>query len=327
MIVTGAAGFIGSVVAANLASRGWLVTAVDALGGDGRFRNLSGVPLAGYWDRDELLPALAAGRIRPAPEAILHLGACSSTLETDAGFLLRNNFAYSRDLAEWALAHGIHFVYASSAATYGNGESGFDDGLELLPLLRPVNAYAFSKHVFDLWAWQSGAFSGGGAITGLKYFNIYGPNEYHKAAMRSMVLKAFEQIQADGRLRLFKSYRPEFADGEQVRDFLYVEDAAAITAWFLDHPEATGIFNVGSGVARSWNALARAVFAALERPEAVEYIEMPPQLRLSYQYTTRAELARLRTAGCTLPPRSLEEGVACYVRRFLLAHNRYFVQS
>ncbi|MGH9475550.1 MAG: ADP-glyceromanno-heptose 6-epimerase [Terriglobales bacterium] len=324
LIVTGAAGFLGSVVAARLAAQGWTVTAVDVLGPDDRFRNLAGVPLAGYWDRDAFLPALAAGRIQPPPDAIAHLGACSSTTERDAGFLMRNNFAYTRELALWAMNHGVRFLYASSAATYGAGECGFDDALELLPRLRPANAYAFSKHMFDLWALQQGAFDGPTGITGLKYFNIYGPNEYHKGGMRSMVLQAFEQIQAGGKIRLFQSHRPEFADGEQQRDFLYVEDAVAITAWFLDHPGVSGIFNVGSGIQRTWNDLARAVFDAMEQPLAVEYFAIPPELRAAYQYSTCAQLTHLRGAGCTLPLRSLEEGVARYVRNFLLAPDRYF---
>ncbi|MGH9486152.1 MAG: ADP-glyceromanno-heptose 6-epimerase [Terriglobales bacterium] len=323
LILTGAAGFIGSVLAARLAAAGRAVAAVDALGTDQRFQNLAGVPIADYCDRSEFLAALAAGRFG-RPSAIVHLGACSDTTETDAAFLLRNNFEYTRSLATWCLEHGVRFVYASSAATYGSGDAGYSDDPALLPRLRPLNAYAFSKHAFDLWALAQGVLSGPGGITGLKYFNVYGPNEYHKGGMRSMVLKACEQIQSDGKVRLFQSHRSGYRDGEQTRDFLYVEDAVAITAWFLDHPEAAGIYNVGSGLARTWNDLAHAVFAAMQRSPQIDYIPMPESLRAGYQYHTCADLSRLRAAGCGLPLRSLEQGVDRYVRDFLRAPDRYY---
>ena len=315
ILVTGAAGFLGSTLAARLVALGSPVAAADALAVDRRSLNLAGVAIADYWDRDELLRRIGSDRpsALPSLRALVHLGACSSTTETDADFLMRNNFAYTRTLAEWCLRRGVRFIYASSAATYGDGALGYGDDLAGLPHLRPLNKYAFSKHAFDLWALHHRAFEGPGGITGLKYFNVYGPNEAHKGDMRSMVLKAYEQIQATGRVRLFKSYRPGTADGEQTRDFLHVDDAAAATAWFLDHPEATGIFNIGSGVARSWNDLAHAVFAALGRAQEIEYIEMPEAIRAAYQYSTCADITRLRAAGCTIPFRSLEEGVRDYV--------------
>ena len=313
LLLTGAAGLIGVAVARAAAARGAAVHAADALGSDARWRNLAGLPIAGYWDRDEFLARIERGRGLPRFDAVIHLGACTDTTERDAGFLMRNNYAYTRTLAEWCRARGVRFLYASSAATYGDGALGYGDDPALLPKLRPLNAYAFSKHAFDLWARGAGAFDGPNGITGLKYFNVYGPGEAHKGEMRSMVLKAYEQIRATGKVRLFRSHRPEYRDGEQVRDFLYVEDAAAMTLWFLDHPEATGIFNLGSGTARSWNDLARAVFAALGREPAIEYIPMPEAIRGAYQYSTCADLGRLRAAGCTLNPRTLEEGVKDYV--------------
>ncbi|TAN23141.1 MAG: ADP-glyceromanno-heptose 6-epimerase [Acidobacteria bacterium] len=313
VIITGAAGFLGSALASELTANGWRVGAVDVLGEDARWRNLADVAIADYWDRDEFLRVLANGQLATWPRAIVHLGACSSTVEKDAGFLMRNNFAYTRELARWCLEHGVRFIYASSAATYGDGAHGYSDALHHLAQLRPRNAYAFSKHAFDLWAWQHGAFAGPGAITGLKYFNVYGPNEFHKGEMRSMVLKAYEQIRVAGSVKLFKSYQPGIGDGEQTRDFLYVQDASRITAWFVEHAAAAGIFNVGSGVARSWNDLARAVFAALGREPQLDYIEMPESLRGAYQYYTCADLTRLRAAGCALVVHSLEEGVAKYV--------------
>ncbi|HUX66475.1 MAG TPA: ADP-glyceromanno-heptose 6-epimerase [Terriglobales bacterium] len=323
LVITGGAGFIGSALAAHCAAAGARVAVVDALGADQRFRNLAGVALADYWDRDDFLVRIEAERALPPIAAIVHLGACSSTIEQDADFLMRNNFAYTRALAAWCLRHGVRFIYASSAATYGAGEAGHLDALEGLPRLRPLNKYAFSKHAFDLWALQRGAFAGPNAITGLKYFNVFGPNEYHKGEMRSMVLKAYEQVQSTGRVKLFKSYRPEFADGEQERDFIYVQDAVAITAWFLDHPGASGIFNLGSGKARCWNDLARAVFAALGREPQIEYVEMLEAIRPTYQYSTRAEMARLRAAGCDLPIRSLEDGVRDYVQHYLATPDPY----
>jgi ADP-L-glycero-D-manno-heptose 6-epimerase len=308
MIVTRGAGLLGSALVTRLAAASGRVGVVDDLGPDGRFRNLAGTGIADCWESDDFLRRIAGDGGLPQLRAIVHLGACSSTTEADGDFLMANNFGYTRTLAEWCLRHGVRFIYASSAASYGDGELGYTDAPALLPRLQPRNKYAFSKRAFDLWASQHGAFAGPNGITGLKYFNVYGPNEYHKGEMRSMVLEAYEQIQATGTVRLFKSYRPEFGDGEQERDFIYVKDAVAITAWFLEHPEATGIFNVGSGVARTWNDLARSVFAALGREPRIEYIDMPEAIRPAYQYSTRAEMGRLRAAGCNLPIRSLEEG-------------------
>jgi len=320
VVITGAAGFIGSGLVARCCVEGRVpVAAVEELGSDQRFQSLARAPIADFWGSAEFLERIEAKGASALPRiaAILHLGACTSTTEQDADFLMRNNFAYTRTLAEWCLRRGVRFIYASSAATYGDGACGYGDDLAGISRLRPLNKYAFSKHALDLWALNSGAFEGPGAITGLKYFNVYGPNESHKGDMRSMVLKAYEQIQATGRVRLFKSYRPGIADGEQTRDFLFVDDAAAATAWFLDHPEATGIFNIGSGVARSWNDLARAVFAALGRAPEIEYVEMPEAIRPAYQYSTCADITRLRAAGCTIPFRSLEDGVRDYVAHLL----------
>lgn len=305
---------IGSACAAALMARGDRVSVVDVLGNDGRWKNLGSVPrLADYWHRDEFLTALEAGQVA-RPKAIVHLGACSATTERDADFLMRNNFGYTRALARWCLEHGVRFVYASSAATYGDGSAGFSDDPERLGRLRPLNPYGMSKHALDLWALEAGALQGEGAIAGLKYFNVYGPGEEHKGEMRSMARKAWEQIRATGRLRLFRSYRPEVADGAQQRDFVSLAEAVATTLWFVDHPEVGGIFNVGSGEARTWNELAGAVFAALGRAPAIEYIEMPEAMRGTYQYYTCADLTRLRAAGCAVRHGSLEEGVGEYMR-------------
>lgn len=324
LVVTGGAGFLGSALLWHLAAQGRKnLIAVDALERGAKFRNLAGLDLADHWEIPWFLERLQRGGGLPRIAAVVHLGACSSTTEADGDFLMRNNFAYTRALAAWCLGHGVRFLYASSAATYGDGAQGYSEEAERLPRLVPRNKYAFSKHAFDLWARQQGAFEGPGGITGLKYFNVFGPNEYHKGEMRSMVLKAYEQVQATGCVRLFKSHRSEFADGEQERDFIYLQDAVAITAWLLDHPAATGIYNVGAGMPRTWNDLARGVFAALGRDPQIEYVDMPEAIRGAYQYSTCAEIGRLRAAGCALPIRSLEEGIGDYVRNYLASADPY----
>lgn len=316
IVVTGAAGLIGSAIIWALNQRSEEnILAVDWLKTDERWKNLRGVRFAGYFDRDDFLRRLEENRLPSGITAIIHMGACSDTTERDAGFLMENNFQYTCRLAQIATAAGIRFIYASSAATYGDGSAGYSDSHDRLPRLLPLNMYGYSKHVFDLWAWRNGLLD---KIAGLKYFNVFGPNEYHKGGMRSVVLKAFEQIRADGVIRLFKSYRPEYGDGEQQRDFLYVKDAAAMTLFFLDHPETGGIYNIGSGVARSWNDLARAIFQSLGRPVSITYIDMPEELRDRYQYFTKADQGKLRHAGCDLTPAGLEDAVADYVREYLL---------
>lgn len=303
----------------NLQGRSELLL-VDELSSGEKFRNLAGLRFSDYFEKDELLARILKDQNLPTLEAIIHLGACSATTEQDASYLMRNNFGYTRTLAEWCLRKGVRFIYASSAATYGNGEFGYSDDEAVIPRLRPMNKYAFSKQAFDLWAEYRGAFK---TITGIKYFNVFGPNEYHKGEMRSMVLKAFEQVRGTGKVRLFRSSRPEFADGEQERDFIYVKDAIRITAWFLEHPEATGIYNVGTGRARTWNDLAGAVFHAMGVSPKIEYIDMPENIRSGYQYSTRAEMGRLQAAGCELPAFSLEEAVRDYIQNYLQQEDRY----
>lgn len=321
ILVTGGAGFLGSALVCHLNGTGRdKVLVSDHLGTSEKFRNLSGLRFDDYMEREELLERIESGRVLPDIKAVVHLGACSATTEQDGSFLMRNNYAYTRSLAEWCLSRNVRFVYASSAATYGNGEYGYGDDLSQIPALRPLNKYAFSKQAFDLWASSRGAFS---FITGLKYFNVFGPNEYHKGGMRSMVLKAFEQVRASGRVQLFRSHRAGYRDGEQERDFVYVKDAIRITAWFLDHPEATGIYNVGTGRARTWNDLAKAVFGAMSVSPEIEYIDMPENIRHGYQYSTQAVMSRLQAAGCDLPAFSLEAAVRDYVQAYLQQEDPY----
>ncbi|MFZ0826071.1 MAG: ADP-glyceromanno-heptose 6-epimerase [Verrucomicrobiia bacterium] len=324
VLVTGGAGFIGSALVWALNRRGCEhIVVCDRLGTDEKWRNLTPLRFADYVEADDLLSRLQTGALGKF-DLVLHLGACSSTTERDAGFLIRNNYEFTKDLAAWALGQKsrgrkTRFVYASSAATYGDGSAGMADDDRQLGRLRPLNMYGYSKHLFDLHARQAGFLN---QIAGLKYFNVFGPNEDHKADMRSLVHKSFRQVQTEGVIRLFKSYRSDFRDGEQKRDFLYVKDAAAMTLHLAATPKANGLFNIGSGAARTWLDLARAVFAALKRKPKIEFIAMPEAIRDKYQYFTEANLARLRAAGYATPAASLENAVADYVRNYLMPDKR-----
>ncbi|HYT07546.1 MAG TPA: ADP-glyceromanno-heptose 6-epimerase, partial [Rugosimonospora sp.] len=245
-----------------------------------------------------------------------HLGACSSTTEIDREYLYRNNYEFSRDLAAWALQSDTRFVYASSAATYGDGSAGMDDASpDALERLEPLNLYGESKHLMDLHAWRQGWLE---RLVALKYFNVFGPNEEHKGEMRSVVNKSFAQVMQTGVIRLFKSYRPEYGDGEQRRDFLYVKDAVRMTLHLAEHRQAAGIFNIGSGKAHTWNELAGAIFSALGREPRIEYIEMPQTIRDKYQYFTEAKIKKLRSAGYEQPITPLSEAVRDYVQNYLV---------
>jgi ADP-L-glycero-D-manno-heptose 6-epimerase len=315
--ITGAAGFIGSVLVWMLRQRGeQALLAVDTLPDGSESPNLRPLGPVAYAGHERFLDGLERGEW-PDLRAVLHLGACSSTTELDEDYLARNNVAYSQRLCSATLARGARFIHASSAATYGDGAHGYSDAHDRIALLEPLNPYGRSKQAFDLWALAHGHLD---HIVALKYFNVFGPNEWHKGAMRSMVCKGFEQVRDTGVLRLFRSDRPDFADGGQQRDFIYVKDAAAMTLWFLDHPGTHGIFNIGTGEAQSWNRLGAAIFAAMGRPARIEYIAMPPELRGRYQYFTQAEMDKLRAAGCTLPMTPLEDAVAEYVQRHLVPH-------
>jgi ADP-L-glycero-D-manno-heptose 6-epimerase len=326
IIVTGGAGLIGSAVVQQLNRLGREdILIVDHLGTTDKWRNLAPLRFMDYLEKDAFERILddgsVAGRLPGGRslDAVIHLGACSATTEPDATYLIRNNFEYSRKLALTALAADARFIYASSAATYGDGGNGFVDDDSRLPLLRPMNMYGYSKQLFDLWALRQGLLD---KIVGIKYFNVYGPNEQHKGEMRSLVLKAYEQIGATGSLRLFKSYRPEYGDGEQLRDFIYVKDAAAMTVHFLQDRGTNGIFNVGGGTTVSWNRLAHAVFSAMERPVSIEYIDMPESIRATYQYLTCADTSKIRSTGYTESATSVEEAVADYVRNYLVPGKR-----
>ena len=316
IVVTGGAGFIGSALVWALNRRGVdRILIADHPQSPGQWRNLTGLHFEDYVDADDLASRVAAdinafGRIG----AVIHLGACSSTTETDLRYLLGNNFEYSKRMAFWSEAVGTRLVYASSAATYGGIEGRVSEDVPLHSL-RPLNAYGLSKHLFDLWALRHGILN---RAVGVKYFNVFGPNEAHKGDMRSMVNRAWQQIRDTGTVRLFRSHRPEYRDGEQLRDFLYVKDAVAMTLHLAATPAAHGIYNLGSGQAHTWLDLVTAVFAACSRPRHIEFIDMPESIRGQYQYHTCASIERLRASGYTQPVTPLESAVAEYVRGYLM---------
>jgi len=315
IIVTGGAGFIGSALIAALNARQITdILVVDQLGTDQKWKNLQNLSFADYVEKDDLLEMVIEDRLDDDVQAVFHIGACSDTTETDASFLVKNNYEYTKLLAQWATDADIRFIYASSAATYGDGSAGFSDDEGRMENLRPLNMYGYSKHLFDLWARRAGLLE---KIVGLKYFNVFGPNEYHKGDMRSFIVKAFEQIKAGGTVRLFKSYMPEYADGEQVRDFIYVRDAADMTLFFFDNPHLSGLFNIGTGEARTWNDLVIAVFVAMGRKPSIEYIDMPASIRDQYQYFTQADISKLRNAGYGRQTTSLEDAIRDYVQNYL----------
>jgi ADP-L-glycero-D-manno-heptose 6-epimerase len=318
ILVTGGAGFIGSALIWALNQRGHTdIVVTDFLRDqDLKRRNLAPLKYAEYCDAAAFRQKIAS---RPHAfgkfSAVFHLGACSSTTETNKVYLDDNNTAYTKEMAAWALASGARFIYASSAATYGDGSAGMNDKDPDLARLRPLNLYGNSKQLFDLYAQREGWLS---CIVGLKYFNVFGPNEGHKGDMRSLVNKAYEQILTDGKVRLFKSHRPDYRDGEQKRDFLYVKDAVEMTLHFAERgAQAGGLYNVGSGEANTWLTLTEAIFAALDRKPEIEYIPMPEALQGKYQYFTQADISKLRDTGFLQPVTPLAAAVKDYVQNYL----------
>jgi len=316
VLVTGGAGFIGSVLIWQLNRRGCSeIVIADYQARNEKRANLDGLRYAECVDPPELHGRLSSGSLGKL-DCLFHLGACSSTTETNEAYLRENNYEFSCKLAEWALHAGVRFVYASSAATYGDGSAGMEDSdTRQLERLRPLNLYGQSKHWMDLHAQREGWL---GHIVGLKYFNVFGPNESHKGDMRSLVCKSFEGVRKTGVIRLFKSDRPEYRDGEQRRDFLYVKDAVDMTLHLAANPAANGIFNIGSGKARSWNELAGALFGALGREPRIDYVEMPDAIREKYQYFTQANIRKLLATGYDSPITSLEDAVRDYVVNYLV---------
>ncbi len=318
IIVTGGAGFIGSALVAGLNQRGIKdIIIVDELGTDDKWKNLRNLQYSDYIEKDDFLHFLS-DEPEFNVEAILHMGACSSTTETDCSYLVKNNYEYSTILANWADSISARFIYASSAATYGDGKEGFSDDHALINKLQPLNMYGYSKHMFDQWAMRTGMVE---KIVGLKFFNVYGPNEYHKAGMISFVLRAFNQINETGKVKLFKSHNPDYKDGEFVRDFIYIKDVVEMVLFFLDNDKVNGIFNIGTAKARSWNDLAKATFNAMGRDVNIEYVSMPEHLRDKYQYFTQADISKIQKAGYDKPITSLEDAVKDYVCNYLCSES------
>ncbi len=324
ILVTGGAGFIGSALIWALNQRGHSdIVVTDLLGQDEKWKNLTPLRFADYVEADAFRGGLrASANAFGQFSTVFHLGACSATTEKNASYLADNNYAYTKELAAWSLARGSRFIYASSAATYGDGAQGMDDKDDAIHRLRPLNMYGYSKHLFDLHAQREGWLR---EIVGVKYFNVFGPNEDHKGDMRSLVNKAYQQILATGRVQLFKSHKPEFKDGEQMRDFLYVKDAVEMTIHFAEHESgkrAGGLFNLGSGEANTWLTLTRAIFGALGKPAQIDFIEMPEVLRGKYQYFTQADVGKLRSTGYTRAMTALPEAVRDYVQNYLVTGKR-----
>ena len=324
-LVTGGAGFIGSNLVAELSGRGESVVVCDWMRSDERWRNLSKHEITDLITPEEL-PAWLQNKARKL-RAVLHMGAISATTETNIDLILRDNIRASLDMLQWCSESGTPLIYASSAATYGAGNAGFDDefSIDALARLRPLNAYGWSKHVIDRRLAR--LVDNGERVppqwAGLKFFNVYGPNEYHKGTMQSVVARSFAGVRQGEPMRLFRSYKPQYADGGQLRDFIYVKDCVDVIMWLLEQPKVSGLFNVGTGKARSWLDLANALMSACDRHSAVEFIEMPPALIEKYQYFTQARIDRLRAAGYARAFTSLEDGVRDYVTGYLASGDPY----
>ena len=318
VIVTGGAGFIGSCLLWKLNQEGISdILVVDHLGETLKWRNLVGKDFKDYLEKDDFLRLVCEGKIDKDTDIIIHLGACTSTTCFDATYMMKNNYEYSKELAKFAFQRKIPFLYASSAATYGAGEMGYSDEDEATLTLRPLNIYGYSKQLFDLWILKNGLID---KVTGFKFFNVFGPNEYHKGEMMSVIAKSFDRVLKEKKMKLFKSYREDYADGEQRRDFIYVKDAVDIIYHFIEHPKKTGIFNVGTGRSHTWNELANAMFRALDMPARIEYFDMPESIRDKYQYFTQADLNKLQGAEVNHSFFKFNDAVKDYVG-FLKTHS------
>ena len=322
VVVTGGAGLIGSAIIWGLNNRNlenvWLVDWVEPA--SLKARNTAPLSYSRHLTPDDFRKMVRES----SPElsdisTLFHLGACSSTTETNEEYLNDNNVRYTRELCEWSLNNNVRFVYASSASTYGDGSLGMDDEDEDLQKFNPLNLYGWSKHKFDLIAQENNWLD---HIVGLKYFNVYGPNEEHKGNMRSVVSKAYEQIASSGEMTLFTSHNPDYQDGEQMRDFLYVKDSVLMTIWLAEASHTQGLFNLGNGRARTWLDLGRAIFSALGKEENIRFVEMPKTLRDKYQYFTEAKIEKLRRAGYTNELFDLEDAVRDYVTQYLVPDQR-----
>ncbi len=327
IVITGGAGFIGSNMLAALEARGFYeLVVVDRLRSDNKWRNIAKRELATILMPEQLFTFLDSHRTHI--ELIVHMGAVSSTTEVDADKILVNNFSLSLALWEWCARNSVRLMYASSAATYGDGKAGFDDDFSsahALARLRPLNIYGWSKHLFDRWVWRR--LANGGARppqwVGLKFFNVYGPNEYHKGTQASVIVQIFSAIVRGRPCLLFRSQHPGYPDGGQMRDFIYVDDCIDVMLWLLDNPQISGLFNVGTGQARTFHDVALAIYQVLDREPCIQFIDTPLAIRDQYQYFTQAHMDRLRAVGYWKPFIGLEEGIRRYVGAYLMAAERY----
>ncbi len=311
IIITGGAGFIGSNMVETLNNKGIQNIMIVDNDSTKHHHFLSSLSFTDFIDKQTFISSTLPQLNATDVQAIIHLGACSSTTEQNVDFLTANNTEYSITLAQWCIANNIRFIYASSAATYGDGKLGFDDTINI-DSLQPLNHYGWSKQHFDIWAKQHNHFN---KIVGLKFFNVYGKYENYKGPMQSMVGKATQQIKDTGGIKLFKSHHPDYTHGNQVRDFIYINDCTQIMSWLLNHPDVNGLFNCGSGIANTWNSLANGIFKALNVPPNIEYIDMPNSVRNQYQYYTKATMSKLAQTGCPMPQYSLDDGIADYMQQ------------
>ncbi|MFH1715176.1 MAG: ADP-glyceromanno-heptose 6-epimerase [Elusimicrobiota bacterium] len=313
IIVTGGAGFIGSALIWALNEKGIDdILVIDHLEFSEKWKNLTNKKYSDYIEKDDFLKYIDQGSFNKHKiDAILHMGACSNTQEHNASYLIHNNFEYTKKLAEYAVKDKIRFIYASSAATYGSGNEGYSDAS--INDLEPLNMYGYSKHMFDLWAERNNLSN---TIVGLKYFNVFGPNESHKGDMRSLIHKAYAQINETGKLKLFKSYREDYKHGEQKRDFIYIKDAVKMTLFFLENDKA-GIFNIGTGKAKSWNYLAGCIFDAMNKKKNIQYVDMPDDLIEKYQYFTEADISKIMESGFSSQTYTLKDAVTDYIQNYL----------
>lgn len=320
ILLTGAAGFIGSYLLGYLNEKGYTdIIIADDFNDEDKWFNFDSKQFTARVEREELFAWLEANN--PAVDFVFHLGARTDTTEFDYSIHQRLNVEYSQKIWAYCTEKGVPLVYASSAATYGSGEQGYRDDHAIVEQLQPLNPYGVSKNEFDKWALRQTTAPPGWA--GLKFFNVYGPNEYHKGRMASVIFHSFNQMQKTGKVKLFKSHRPDFRDGQQLRDFIYVKDVAAVCVWLMEHPVPPGLYNLGTGRARSFEDLALATFAGLGKEPVIEYIDMPADIREKYQYFTEADMRKLQEAGYTASFTSLEEGVKDYVQQYLMKKAYY----
>ncbi|HOC01993.1 MAG TPA: ADP-glyceromanno-heptose 6-epimerase [Candidatus Ratteibacteria bacterium] len=319
-VITGGMGFIGSAVVWEMNNSGIdNLIIVDSPSTNNSWKNLVNIRFADIIDKNTFIKKIEENKINYLIEGIIHMGACADTTENRVDYLLENNFQYTKKLATWAINNNCRFLYASSAATYGNGPD-FADDEEKIYLLKPLNIYGYSKHLFDIWAYRNNLLK---QIAGIKFFNVFGPNEYHKGEMRSVIHKKFYEIMETGKANLFKSYKPQYKDGEQKRDFIYIKDAVKIIMFIYKNKSINGIFNAGTGIARSFNDIAKTIFSILGKKENIQYIDMPENIRNSYQYFTQADVKKIRSAGYKETFLSLEESIQDYIKNYLLKEDPY----